>query len=330
MKMWTRWRLALEKTEGATTLALFRVAMGLGILFTLLPLVYRGVLGVVWLDAADGGYRELVRTPFLFDLVGGVRPTTVYPMMWVAVSAGVLLLIGLGGRITALVALQSCLALTEINGQTGGSYDFLLSNLLWLLVLEPGTRTLSVDCRLREGRWTSEAQVPCWPRYLVVFQLVLMYWSTGLHKVSDTWMPGGEYSALYYILQQPCWHRWDMSWLAWVYPLTQGVSALTWLFEWAAPLVLLALWYRATPERGGRLRWLFRRLQLRRCFVVFGLSMHLFIFISLDVGPFSWLSVACYICLFDPAEWEIRCGRALHWGRQILQAQEGHKWSSSG
>ena len=61
--------------------------------------------------------------------------------------------------------------------------DRLLTNALWLLVLSRSTATLSLDCRLRTGQWVSSVLVPAWPRYLALYQLVLVYGTTGLQKL---------------------------------------------------------------------------------------------------------------------------------------------------
>jgi hypothetical protein len=262
-----------------------------------------GVVGVIWLDQADGGYRRLASPPWLFELLGGVSPTTLWPMVCLVLASSVMLTIGLGGRVTAFVLLQSYLAVSHINWHTRGCDDQLIGNALWLLVLGRSTATLSVDCRIRTGSWRSDVPVAAWPRYLAVFQLVLVYWTTGLQKVSIHWNPGGGFSALYYILQEPSWQRWDLSWLAWVYPLTQVATALTWFWEMSAPLLLLALWYRATSDRPGRLRAFFNWLNFRRLFVVVGVAMHLCVFVLIGLGPFTWITLSFYVCLFRPDEW---------------------------
>src|SRR5262249_45989543 len=150
--------------------------------------------------------------------------------------SGALLALGLGGRVTALVVAQSYLAVSQLNPLCCAGDDRLLSNALWLLVLSRSTVTLSLDCRLRTGRWVSDEPVPAWPRYLAIVQLVLVYGATGLQKMGIDWLPGGGFAALYYILQEPAWVRWDMSWLAWVFPLTQIATAVAWFFEVSAPL----------------------------------------------------------------------------------------------
>jgi hypothetical protein len=265
--------------------------------------VLPGVLPALWLDETNGGYLRATAVPWLFRWLGGVNPVTVWSLVAVALVSGSLLTVGLGGRLAALAALQSYMALVDLNPEAGGSYDGVFTNALWLLVLARSTATLSLDCRLRTGNWLSTEPVPAWPRYLAIYQLVLIYWSTGLHKVSAYWTPTGDFSALYYTLQQPTWQRWDMAWLAWVYPLTQIGTAVTWVWEVTSPLLLLALWYRSTRDRPGRVRAFFNWINYRRFFVVIGVTMHLLVFAFMEVGPFTWVTLAFYVCLFRPEEW---------------------------
>jgi hypothetical protein len=185
----------LDRREPGTTLALWRIACGLCLVGTIAAVVLAGAVPLLWLPPADGGYTQPA-TPWLFRQIGGVTPATVKGMVALTLVAGVLTAVGLGGRIAVLAALQGFLALMGLNSDATGGHDSVISNGLWLLVLSRSTETLSLDCRLRTGRWTSERPVPAWPRYLAIFQLVLIYWSTGLHKMSAAWTPGGGLGAL--------------------------------------------------------------------------------------------------------------------------------------
>lgn len=308
--LWVRWVGLLAQREPATSLALFRIACGLCVLGSVGSVAAHGLVPVLWMPPADGGYT-IPDTPWLFRHLGGVTATTVWAMVAVCLGAGLALVAGLGWRWTSLVALQSYLAVTGLNPEAVGGYDWLLTNALWLLVLSRSTATLSLDCRLRTGRWTSPLPVPAWPRYLAIYQIVLVYWSTGMHKLSAAWTPAGGFSALYYILQEPNWQRWDLSWLAWVYPLTQAATALSWLWEITAPLLLLALWYRRTADRPGRLRALVNSVPYRGVWIAVGLCVHLGIATLMNVGPFSWVSLSYYLCLFRPEEWQAAIRRVL-------------------
>ena len=131
---------------------------------------------------------------------------------------------------------------------------------------------------------------------------MLCYWTTGLQKVSSHWVPGGDFSALYYILQQPSWHRFDMTWVASFYPLTQVGTAVSWFWEVLAPLWLLAVYYAHTREREGRVRAWFNRLRVREVFLVLGLVFHAVIHSLMNVGPFSFVSIAFYPAMYSHEE----------------------------
>ena len=288
--------------EQATTLAVFRIAMGACLVWTVATVIQADLVPILWVSEEEGGYRALGASFWLVRLLGGPTVQTMTGLAWIALGSGVCLMMGIGGRWTAFIALQSFMAVSDINAHAGGSYDELLSNALWILVLAPATETLSLDCRIQSGRWRSNRLIFAWPRYLVMFQIVLVYWTTGVQKVSAYWVPGGDFSALYFILQQPSWHRFDMTWLAWVFPMTQVATAVTWFWEVLSPIWLLAMWYRYTAERPGTVRMWFNRLDVRLWYAVMGLIFHIIIFSLMDVGPFSPISVGFYICFWHPTE----------------------------
>ena len=301
-RWWRAWVALLDRKEPGDALAVFRILVGLVVVWVLASLWTSGLLDILWVDKAFGGYRGLGQGPYLVRWLGGPTPGVIHGIAAVTLAAGALLTLGLGGRVTAFVALQGFVALHRLDGNASGSSDILVTNALWLLVLARSTATLSLDCRLRTGRFLSDEPVSAFPRYLAVLQLVVMYGATGLQKVSAYWFPTGQYAALYYILQQPTWQRFSMEWAARVYPLTQVSSAITWLWEVTTPLLGLVYYFRDTAERPGRLRRLLNRWDLRKPWAVIGLGLHVLILIAMDVGHFSHISLAYYVCLWHPAE----------------------------
>ena len=285
----------LDHREPGTALAAFRVAVGVGVLCALVPTATTGVFDVVWTDA---GYRNVSEAHWVF------RIADAWTLTLCGIVTGAMLVVGLGGRLTALVCLQVLIGLFSINPESGGGHDRLLTNALWLVVLGATTRTLSIDCRLRTGAWTSADPVAAWPRWLAVYQLVLVYFTTGLQKIGADWWPWGDWSALWYALQIPHWARGDFRWLAHVYPLTQLATATTMVFELGSPLLILAFWYRDTRERPGRLRALCNRIDARQVFAGVGLGLHLGIVLTMELGPFSVVSAAFYLCLWSPDEYQ--------------------------
>ena len=302
------WRVLVERLahrEPGTPLALFRIAVGLVLGLSLLDLVLSGAAPLVLLDAADGGMVTLQPSNLQWRWLGLAHtPATVWSLLAGSLGLSVLLVVGLGGRLTALVLLQVCLLLFAINPGAGGGHDKLLTNALWLLVLSPATQTLSLDCRLRSGSWWSVTPVVAWPRYLAVVQLSLVYASTGLQKLGSSWHPWGDWSAVYHSLLLPSWSRWNLEgWLGWLYPFTQLATALTWAWECSFPVVLVCLWHRSTRARAGALRALTNRLELRGGYLAVGLGLHLGIFALMNVGPFSFASLAYYSTLLHHDEW---------------------------
>jgi hypothetical protein len=301
IRAWNRWVRAIEVRETGEALACFRILTGVALLLALGSVMVAGIVDVLWIDRAYGGYRELAPTPWLSDALGGATPGVIWSIVFATLLSGLALTAGIGSRVAALVAAQGMLALSMINPDAKGSYDALLSNALWLLVLARSDATLSLRCRWRSGSWTSDERVAAWPRRLAILQLVIVYTGGALHKVSAAWTPAGGWSALYYILQQPSWQRWDMQWLAWVYPLTQAATATVWLWEISWVLVPIWMWARSA-EKPGRFFRVMKRIPVRRGYVALGVVFHTGIWIAMDVGPFIWITLAFYPCLWRPEE----------------------------
>jgi len=312
---WRFWVTLFNRREPADTIACFRIAIGLVMLYSLLSIAYFDLVEVLWVDAAAGGYRTLGQGNWLLAWCGGPTPAVVNGCHAVAVAGAALTVVGWGGRPVLFITLQAYAALISINGDTVGGYDFLLTNAMWLLVLSDCMATRSLRCRRATGSWRSDVAVPAWPRYLAVFQLLVMYTATGLYKLKPEWTPGGDFSALFAVFQDPTWRRFDMDFTAWIFPLTQVGTAVTWLFEISSWWMLVVFYCRYTPHRGGRLRAVLNRWDLRRLFTAIGMCLHIGILVTLNVGPFSWVTLSYYLCMWGPDEiattWPWRAVRAV-------------------
>jgi hypothetical protein len=263
-----------------------------------LHLIATGTDLLVWVDQKHGGLRQL--PPRWLDTFGGATPTNIRAIETTVVVSAFLMAAGVYTRFSTLLVWAGFRFLADLNSQSGGSYDELLKDELFLLLLSAAGNALSFDARFR-GK---TGDVPAWPRWALVFQLVLVYWSTGMQKVSAGWVPGGDLDALWYILQQPTWQRAPMEWLAPYFPLTQVATAASWWFEQLSPTLLLAMYYRETRTRPGWLRAQFNRIDVRFWYLFVGVGMHAGIETSMEVGAFSTAMVALYACCFHPDEWK--------------------------
>jgi hypothetical protein len=301
---WSKWVRWVAHREPATPLALFRIAVGLVLLYTHGMLLWTGGV-VLWEHRDWGGIYPLSSKQWLLELLGGPIPPVVYGLITAGIISACTLTIGLFGRLSALVGLQVSLALFSLLPAAGGGHDRLITNALFILLLAGCSSTLSVDARVRTGRWRTRTLVPAWPRYVLWFQLCLMYGITGVHKLGSSWFPWGGWSAVYYTLLTPSWTRYDFStaaWVGWIHPLTQLGTAVSWLWEVSFPVVLLWAWWRHTAEREGRLRRLARRVDLRVPYALIGLVMHGSLLLLLDLGPFSLITLSFYVAMWHHDE----------------------------
>jgi uncharacterized membrane protein YphA (DoxX/SURF4 family) len=123
---------------------------------------------------------------------------------------------------------------------------------------------------------------PIWPLRLIRAQVALVYLTSGLFKLlGPMWRDG---SAVYYTTGQNIFGR-----VFHVYPLPASLgwmltvlTYLTVLWELSFPLMLLN---RVT----------------RRIALVTGVAMHLGIWATMEVGPFTWMMLAAYVAFLDPA-----------------------------
>jgi hypothetical protein len=184
--------------------------------------------------------------------------------------------------------------------------DLLMRNMLFLLMFSGCGSCLSIDGWLRHRAWNKpDLECMAWPRYLIILQVVVMYGAAGIEKMGFAWTPLGGYSALYLILQDWAVARFEMSWLAQqpFYFLTQLGTATTLLWEWSAPLLLLAVYYRATPGVDGRLRSWMARVHFRELWLVVGCGFHLLLVVTMELGIFPFAMVATYAAFYAPEEW---------------------------
>ncbi|MBM4391325.1 MAG: hypothetical protein FJ090_09395 [Deltaproteobacteria bacterium] len=289
-----------DRREPAHAVALVRVAFGLAIAGHLGRMWATGAWRWIWQGTADGGLVSLLHTPI--GWIGGPTPGNVEAVMALGIASGLCFALGLLTPLANLALAWSWAALTGLGPNAGGSYDYLGGAVLWVLLFSGCGGAWSIDAaiRVRLGRPPAEAYAAA--RWLLCWQLVVMYDSTAWHKLSSGWVPWGSLDVLWYVLQQPTWHRFEMSWLAPLYPLTQLGTLMTWCFEHSSPLLVLAAWFRHTRARAGWLRAQFNRVDFRLPFLAFGLVLHVLIEVTLEVGSFSLFTLGLYAACFSGEE----------------------------
>ena len=151
----------------------------------------------------------------------------------------------------------------------------LLHILLALLAMSGADGEWSFDAwwRSRRGRPPLDT-VPAWPRYLLMLQLLWLYFSAAHHR-GRSWGPPDGFTAIDYVLSDPHFARFTPGSLHLFSPLMRAGTTLTMLFELSAPLFLLLTWLDRHPDRGGKLGMFVRRWKLRWVWLSIGVSLHL-------------------------------------------------------
>lgn len=304
MGRWPRWVALMDRREDGTSLAVARILAAADVIWEVTDAARTQVASAMWVDVRFGGVKPIDRLGVL-QWVGGATPRNISVLIVTTLVASIGMLLGALGRVSVALTWLCWRTIAGLNDHSGGSGDDLLVNALFILMFADTTRALSLDARLRNRR----GEVMAWPRYVLIAQLIVMYQATGLQKISAGWVPWGSLDALWYVLQQPTWQRFPMRWVAPFYPLTQLGSLVTWLFEMGAFVLAIAMFYRATRERGGRVRAWFNRVDVRRWYLLVGVTLHLGISILMDVGSFSLAVMSLYACCVTPEEWRAVFGR---------------------
>lgn len=316
-----RWVAFWNEREPPTTLALIRISLAVVVLFDLGSLAAQGALTWLWGAPEAGGIA--VWGPEEAPLFYRIFPATPgsAQLLWVGLACSALCVgLGVALRPAALLYVWLSAQTALINDTSDRAIDRVIRIMFLILCLSPAADVWSLRARWRTGSFRGHDAVPApsWPRHLILIQLVLIYWGAGLAKGGTSWYPWGGYRALYYTLRHPIFAAADFSWLEQplAFALTQVATACTHLWELAAPLVLLAAYYRRTSAQPGRVRALFNAWPVRNVYVVIGVVFHLSLALTLRLGIFPFAMLACFPAFFRPEELRAALGwLALRWPR---------------
>ena len=102
---WQAWVELLARKEAATALALVRIGVGAVTLHTMTAIYFMDVMEPLWANKDEGGIVDLANKNWLVEQLGGASLDTSHTLLWTCAAACVLLILGLGSRVAALVAL---------------------------------------------------------------------------------------------------------------------------------------------------------------------------------------------------------------------------------
>jgi hypothetical protein len=292
-RLWRAWVALLDRREPATQLALARIGLAIVALVDLCNVQRLGLVDALW-SPLPAGYANRWDGWLPLDAQG----------LWLAgVIALVAILAGAATRVACIAFVVISAQMSHLAPASESGVDQLFRIVLVILALSRCNARWSVDAWIarRIGRPPPEL-VPAWPRYLMMLQIVWVYFSGGMNKAGAEWGPLGGFTALADALTDPHVARFDPSWLEVAYPLTRVATAVTMAFELGAPLYLLAYYFAETRDRPGRLRAAFNRARVRWIWLALAVSFELGIAMTLRLGNFPWGMLALFPLLLRPEE----------------------------
>jgi hypothetical protein len=257
--------------------ALLRIALGaIGImaLIGLTPVdMYWFLDGLVPI----GSVRGVPRDWFIAHGLAHVSGWALYLALWIVWAS---MTLGFFSDTAVIGAFAAQIVQARWNNNPLSAAHQVVTVLLFCLLWVPTGRVWSLDAILRPTASAGTAErAPAWPLFLIRFQVALIYGSSALSKLAfPVWRDG---SAVYWALSLNDFHRFP-----WVIP------------ESAAPLLALVTWGTLAFELLFPVFVLFKRT--RPVILWAGVALHLGLWLTLELGPFSWVMLASYIAFLDP------------------------------
>ena len=274
-KLWRAWVELLDRKEPPTALALVRILLA-------------GVLLVDFVSTKLAGLVGPLYSPPPAGFAWGDAWLTGDAAWALAVVSLVALVLGAATRVACVAFVIASAALSHLTPDGESGLDMLARVVFLILALSRSNARWSLDAWVakRMGREVP-AEIPAWPRYLLLFELVWVYFSGGMNKSSGSWGPQGGFTALANALSDPHAARFSPTWVGAIYPLTRIATAATMAFELGAPLFLLAY---------------FKRWRVRWVWIALGISFELGIAFGLRLGSFPYGMLALYPVLLHSDE----------------------------
>ncbi|MBA2321417.1 MAG: HTTM domain-containing protein [Deltaproteobacteria bacterium] len=307
LRGWSRCVAFWDQRESPWSLALVRICLGLVVLADLTT-VWRLDLVVTLFGVGSAGGLSDANARNEVPLWYALFPATEGSawLLWGSLTALALsFTLGFFTRSSAFLLMILWAQWALVLPASDRGIDALCRNILCIFAFSYAGEGLGLDGAWRRLRGQALAAVPAWPRYLLVLQLVVMYWMAGIQKVGLEWTPMGEFAALYVILQDPAIAAMDFAWLydqPWYFS-TQLSTLVTVLWQWSYPVVLLWYWYEHGPVRPGRIRAACRRWHFKWIWVVVGAIFHVVLAVTMELGIFPWAMMAIYPAFIHPDEW---------------------------
>lgn len=300
-----RWVDIWDRREAPHSLALIRMFIAAVVLYDLSQVYGLDLVEPLYASVQDGGIGNVLakrKMPIVYRWFP-MEAETAWLSVGFAFITAALFGLGLFTRLSGFLFVVASANLAQILGPSDRAVDILLRNMVLVLSLSGSHRIWSLDALIWTRRWLGDGRlIPAWPRYMIVAQLFILYFSAGTQKVALSWLPMGDWSALYIVLRDPSFSVLSDATLNQFYWVTQLGTLTTWVWEWMTPLAAYAWWCRATRTKRGWLRSTLNTHNFWHRWVLVGMSFHIGTMLFMRLGMFPFGLLALYPAFFHPDE----------------------------
>ncbi len=280
------------------TLALFRVALSAVIIVDLLIRLFAvpeflsdwGVMPRDWLIVSGGAFRIS-----LHALNGGTWFVTLVLALQILLALALL-----AGYRTRLACVWTFILLGSLQSRDHmiliGGDNLMMCLLFWAMFLPLGARW-SVDAALSTVPPPRENLHVSWASAGLLVQVMSVYFFSAVLKDGADWWPDGN--AVYYALSLDRYATPLGQWLRDIGWITHPLTYFVYLLEWAGP-ILIFLYSRS----------------LRLAVMLLLLLMHVGFILCLELGPFSYVSIASLTVFIGGWVWDAAAKSRDH-GRSL-------------
>lgn len=302
---WTLWQRFWHEPLRAERLAFTRILLGTLLLLEqfvqYLPFfeMFYGPEGVAPFGIHDEWLTETWRWTILIFNTDDL--SILYPLFWLKIAVIVGFTVGWRTRLMSVALWFLTMAWINRNPALRNGADDVLMVGLFLLMFAPAGRALSVDAwlarrKLPPGQADLPAYTPAWPVRVIQIQVCVIYCTTGLAKLlrvifqgdwSEEWFQGTwwEGSSLHYVFCDTTMSRWSFVQLPLPFWLT-------------AAMTYFSVWWETLFPLGVLFRW------TRKWTLWAGVLFHLGIFLTIEIGWFSFYTTALYAVWIPESFWE--------------------------
>lgn len=230
--------------------------------------------------------EELSRWQFSLTLING-EPFFQASLFGVTVLAALCLLVGYRTRVMTVIVWVLLLSIHFRNPMLNSGGDVFLRLLLFWSMFLPLGAYWSMDCKLGISPTRLSKRFLSVGTVALFMQIAFMYWFTAILKSGREWRMDG--TALYYTLSIDRYTSPFGEYLLHFPKVLEVLTFATILLEAFGPFLLFCP-FLIGPIRTGT--------------VLAFMSLHLGIWLTMDIGLFPWISVFCMVCFLPGWFWD--------------------------